>query len=85
MNLPNQQQPQGPPLKFSMADARDIACSCGSLLFMPAFRFKKLSKLLTGGAKDSNFPIEVFLCVQCGKPLEEMLPEELKSTKIHGS
>jgi hypothetical protein len=41
-------------------------------------KFKKVSRLITGGAKDSIIPIEVFLCTQCGKTLQELLPEELR-------
>jgi hypothetical protein len=26
-------------------------------------------------------PFEVFLCTNCGKPLQDFLPEELKITK----
>lgn len=77
----NINEPNKPALKFTMNDAKDILCECGNHTFMPAFRFKKISKLLTGQAEDSKFPIEVFLCVQCGKPLTEMLPKELQPKK----
>lgn len=63
---------------ISLKDGRDIACECGSVVFMPGYRFKKFSKLLTGAPKDSMIPIELYLCTQCGKPLQELLPEELK-------
>lgn len=63
---------------ISLKDARDIACDCGNLIFMPGYRFKKVSRLLTGAPKDSLLPIELYLCTACGKPLQELLPEELK-------
>lgn len=79
--MQNKPQSTQPPLKFSMKDARDILCECGHHTFMPGFRFKKMSKLLTGAPQDSTFPIEVFLCVQCGKPLQELLPDDMKTKK----
>jgi hypothetical protein len=47
---------------------------------MPGYRFRKASKLLTGGDKDTVMPFEVFLCTNCGKPLQDFLPEELRTT-----
>ena len=66
------------PMNFSLNDARDINCECGCGVFMTGMKFKKVSRLITGGAKDSIIPIEVFLCTQCGKTLQELLPEELR-------
>jgi DNA-directed RNA polymerase subunit RPC12/RpoP len=80
MELNNNQQGTLP-LNFSLNDARDIVCECGNRVFMPALRFKKVSRLITGGAKDSVMPIELYLCTNCGKPLQELLPEELKEEK----
>ena len=39
---------------------------------------KKLSKIMTGNAQDSIIPIEMYLCTQCGKALQELLPLELR-------
>jgi DNA-directed RNA polymerase subunit RPC12/RpoP len=69
------QQPQ-----IDLKDTRDVACECGNVIFMPGFRFRKASKLLTGGDKDTIMPFEAFLCTNCGKPLQEFLPDELKTT-----
>jgi DNA-directed RNA polymerase subunit RPC12/RpoP len=69
----------GQNLNISLKDARDIPCECGNTIFMPGYRFKKISRLLTGAAKDSILPIELYLCTSCGKPLKELMPEELKS------
>ena len=66
------------PMNFSLNDARDINCECGSGVIMTGMKIKKVSRLITGGAKDSIIPIEVFLCTQCGKTLQELLPEELR-------
>jgi len=73
-----QQQQQPIQANVSLNDGRDVACECGNRIFMPGFRFKKFSRLLTGQPNDSILPIELFLCTACGKPLNELLPAELK-------
>jgi hypothetical protein len=57
-----------------------MVCECGNKTFMPGYRFKKLSKIMTGNAQDSIIPIEMYLCTQCGKALQELLPLELRDT-----
>jgi len=70
------------PQQIDLKNTRDIACRhCGNLLFMMGYRFRKASKLLTGGDRDTVMPFEVPLCTNCGKPLDEFLPDELRSTK----
>ena len=69
---------QGLPLGMNLNDARDMNCDCGNNTFMPGFRFKKMSKLITGQAQDTIIPIEMYLCTQCGKALQELLPLELR-------
>ena len=76
------QQAGGLPMNFSLSDARDVACECGNKIFMDGFSFKKVSRLITGGAKDAILPIQLYLCTQCGKPLNELLPEEMKDKSI---
>ena len=69
---------QGLPIGMNLNDARDMNCDCGNNTFMPGFRFKKMSKLITGQAQDAIIPIEMYLCTQCGKALQELLPLELR-------
>ena len=78
------QQMGGMPMNFSLSDARDIACECGNKIFMDGFSFKKVSRLITGGAKDAVLPIQLYLCTQCGKPLQDLLPEEMKNNPSTG-
>ena len=75
-------QAQGLPVNFSLNDARDMDCECGNKIFITGYRFKKISRLITGGDKDSVMPIEMYLCASCGKALQELLPEELRDKKI---
>jgi len=79
----DEQQMGGMP-NISLNDARDMNCECGNNVFLPAVRFKKVSRLITGEAKDSVLPIQVYLCTQCSKALQELLPEELRDQKIAG-
>jgi len=72
------QEMGGIPMNFSLSDARDMNCECGNGIFMDGFKFKKVSRLITGGAKDAVIPVQLYLCTQCGKPLQELLPEEMK-------
>ena len=76
------QQAGAMPMKVSLNDARDVNCECGNGVFMEGYRFKKISRLLTGEAKDAILPIQLSLCTQCGKALQELLPDELKDTQI---
>jgi len=72
---------QGLPAGVSLKDARDMNCECGNNTFMPGYRFKKLSKIMTGQPQDTIIPIEMYLCTACGKPLQELLPNELREAK----
>lgn len=72
---------QGLPAGVSLKDARDMNCDCGNNTFMPGYRFKKLSKIMTGQPQDTVIPIEMYLCTSCGKPLQELLPNELREVK----
>jgi DNA-directed RNA polymerase subunit RPC12/RpoP len=69
---------QGLPMGVNLNDARDMDCECGNKTFMPGYRFKKLSKIMTGQPQDTIIPIEMYLCTQCGKALQELLPMELR-------
>ena len=77
-------QPMGQnlPPDFKLTDAREMLCECGNNTFMDGVRFRKVSRLLTGNPVDSVIPIQVFLCTKCGEAFNEMLPEELKKSKI---
>ena len=76
-----QMGPQLPP-DFKLSDAREMLCECGNDTFMDGMKFRKVSRLLTGAPMDSVITIQIFLCTQCGKALNEMLPDELQQSKI---
>lgn len=69
-------------IQVGLKDGTPVKCvKCGGANFMQLLRFFKFSALLTGSPKDSLMPIEVFVCGQCGETLEELLPNDLKSSK----
>lgn len=71
------------PPNFNLNDARDMVChKCDGKIFLPAYRFKKISRLLTGASKDSVMPVELYVCASCGTPMNELLPPELQETII---
>jgi hypothetical protein len=68
-----------------LSQAKDMLCGkCGGDTFAPGFRFKKISRLLTGTPQDAVIPIELYLCVECGEVLEELLPKEARKQKENG-
>jgi hypothetical protein len=39
---------------------------------------KKISRFVANTAKDAVLPVDVLLCGNCGKPMDELLPAELR-------
>lgn len=53
--------------KIDLSKAKSIKCDeCGAEIFMPAMKFKTISKLLTGSKEDQIIPVQVFVCMACG-------------------
>lgn len=70
-------QPNKPQIDFSKAT--EMQCqNCGGTVFIPANKFLKVSKLVTGTPQDAIIPVELYLCGDCGEIIEELLPEQLK-------
>lgn len=74
------QRPQQP--RFTLKDTSEVKCPCGHLVFEEALMLRVASRILTGEAKDTLVTIPIVACKKCGVPLEQMLPEELKTPKI---
>lgn len=60
---------QPPQLKVSLSQLEDITCECGSKVFMPALRFKKLSAILSPTGQEQISPLETMICVNCRREL----------------
>ena len=66
------------PLDLTKTEA--IACKkCGGEVFVQGFAWRRISKLVTNKPKDEVFPVELFLCGNCGEVLDELLPKGLKA------
>jgi len=75
--LGNQQQQP----KIDLSQAKDMNCiKCNNQYFIQAVMVKKISRFVTGTTNDAVLPIDVFLCGNCGQPIEELLPKEFRKT-----
>lgn len=65
--------------KIDLSNARDMNCgSCNYPYFVQAVMVKRISKIVTGTPNDVVIPVDVLLCGNCGKPMEELLPKEFR-------
>lgn len=77
----NQGQGEQPPqpkqlTRQDVMDAPDVGCQrCGGELFLPAIRFKRISKLLTGESHDQLVDMNTFVCAKCGLELGKQFDE----------
>ena len=63
--------------KIKSSDMKPIVCAnCGGLYFRQVLALNKVSRLLTGEAKDSVIPVPTFRCDDCGYIPEEFRPVE---------
>jgi hypothetical protein len=77
MNMPS------PNVNFGIKDTTSVDCTeCKGTVFQNGVIFRKVSKILAGTDKDALIPITVPYCVNCLEPLNELLPAELKNSKI---
>ena len=70
----NREQP-GRNVDFSQTT--EVVCGkCKNDTFIPAFKMRKLSALLSPAGKETIIPINVFACNKCGHINDEFLPKE---------
>ena len=70
----NTQQPQMN-IDFSQTTA-EVCEECKSDTFIPAFKMRKLSALLSPAGKETMIPMNVFACAKCGHINDAFLPKE---------
>lgn len=64
---------------IGLKDTEEITCSaCGCKIFDQAILLRKVSAMITGTGQPGLIPIPVFCCHECGTPVEELYPQELK-------
>tara|TARA_B110000503_G_scaffold130640_1_gene204262 strand:+ start:995 stop:1249 length:255 start_codon:yes stop_codon:yes gene_type:complete len=68
--------------QIDLSKATEIECQdCKGTIFIPANKFLKVSKLVTGTPNDAIVPVEIYVCGDCGEIIEELLPNELRNNK----
>ena len=70
----NREQP-GLNVDFSQTTA-EVCGSCGNDTFIPAFKMRKMSALLSPHGKETMIPMQVFACAKCGHINDDFLPKE---------
>lgn len=56
-----------PQIDFSKTKAYTCdAEGCDNEIFMPAMKFRMVSKLVAGTTEDQLIPVQVFMCTRCG-------------------
>lgn len=66
------QQGQGPAIDIKQTTP--VVCDnteCKNDMFLPAMKFRKVSKLLAGTPNDQIIPVQVFMCTACGNVNKE--------------
>ena len=75
MNNP-QQQPQ---MKVDISQTTAVACeSCEHDVFIPSFKMRKMSALLSPTGQPTMIPMQVFACAKCGHINDDFLPKDKK-------
>ena len=69
--------PQQPQMKVDLSQSTAVTCeACGHDVFIPAFKLRKLSALLSPHGKETMVPMQVFACAKCGHINDDFLPKE---------
>ena len=67
-----------PGLKVDISQTTAVSCEkCKHDVFIPAFKMRKLSALLSPAGKETLVPVNVFACAKCGHINDAFLPKEL--------
>ena len=70
----NMEQPK---MNIDLSQTTAISCeSCKNDTFIPSFKIRKLSALLSPHGKETMIPMQVFACAKCGGINEDFLPKE---------
>ena len=56
-----------PGLNLDLSQTTTVCCEkCGHDVFVPAFKMRKMSALLSPHGKETMIPMQVFACAKCG-------------------
>ena len=66
-----------PGLKVDLSQTTAVSCeACGHDVFVPAFKMRKMSALLSPHGKETMIPMQVFACAKCGHINEDFQNKE---------
>ena len=70
----NTQQPQ---MNVDISQTVAVSCeACKHDVFIPAFKMRKMSALLSPHGKETMIPMQVFACAKCGYINEDFQTKE---------
>ena len=73
MNI-NREQPG---LKVDLSQTTAVCCdACKHDVFIPAFKMRRMSALLSPHGKETMIPMQVFACAKCGYINEDFQTKE---------
>lgn len=61
-------------IKLDISKTTAVVCDnegCDSEVFIPAMKFRRVPKLMTGAKEDQLLPVQIFMCVSCGNIPEQ--------------
>ena len=66
-----------PGLKVDLSQTTAVSCeACGHDVFVPAFKMRKMSALLSPHGKETMIPMQVFASAKCGHINEDFQTKE---------
>ena len=66
-----------PQMKVDISQTTPVVCEeCKNDTFIPAFKMRKMSALLSPHGKETMIPMQVFACAKCGHINNDFLPKE---------
>ena len=72
-----------PGLKVDLSQTTAVSCeSCGHDVFVPAFKMRRMSALLSPHGKETMIPMQVFACAKCGHINKAFLPNNIEDDTV---
>ena len=72
-----------PGLTVNMSQTTAVTCeSCKHDIFIPAFKIRKMSALLSPHGKETMIPMQVFACAKCGHINDDFLPKSEENDSV---
>ena len=73
--------PQQPQMNVDMSQTTSVSCeACKHDVFVPSFKIRRMSALLSPHGKETMIPMQVFACAKCGHINKEFQLKEENDT-----